>query len=579
MQKLETPKTNLREAVNSAAGPAAFSNSVLLQFAPVSFLLILASSPNRVGGSLFQWLLLALVGYLVTVAILLAFRFTVLSADENRKPRPVWTSVAFVVAGAGRGLSIYFFGDALGIMSPEEFWYRLVGGPLFVYGSISVLAILQGSRNRHLKTLAALELEKSQLDELRGGIRERISSERKDLLARVQFQLAPLFQEMNSGTNSAASRISQKLTDFVDAVVRPLSHNIGQESSFEVRASDLTKKASRAKVKPQYFFKISVGMTIIPELSTFAAASLIIASTTIIFPDAIALATALSLVAVYLSTSILKRALKSLIVITPVAFILSLIIGIATSLFSYLLLLVFGLVLSNAQVIQFAAAQVLVSAISFAIQLQRTQRLNAEQEITEVVRNLEILNSQLRQELWLNRRKIASVLHGSVQSALYASAMRLAKVDSPSAAELQSVRDDLNAAISKLDSLETGESIDEILKQIIEVWDGVVEIQSPAISADLSSALSKNQAASTCLAEVIREAVSNAVKHGDAKRIELKMEKTAKNLISVVVSNDGKPLSKQTDTGYGSSILDEVALNWSLESTGELTLLRAQIAV
>lgn len=579
MQKLETPKTNLREAVNSAAGPAAFSNSVLLQFAPVSFLLILASSPNRVGGSLFQWLLLALVGYLVTVAILLAFRFTVLSADENRKPRPVWTSVAFVVAGAGRGLSIYSFGDALGIMSPEEFWYRLVGGPLFVYGSISVLAILQGSRNRHLKTLAALELEKSQLDELRGGIRERISSERKDLLARVQFQLAPLFQEMNSGTNSAASRISQKLTDFVDAVVRPLSHNIGQESSFEVRASDLTKKASRAKVKPQYFFKISVGMTIIPELSTFAAASLIIASTTIIFPDAIALATALSLVAVYLSTSILKRALKSLIVITPVAFILSLIIGIATSLFSYLLLLVFGLVLSNAQVIQFAAAQVLVSAISFAIQLQRTQRLNAEQEITEVVRNLEILNSQLRQELWLNRRKIASVLHGSVQSALYASAMRLAKVDSPSAAELQSVRDDLNAAISKLDSLETGESIDEILKQIIEVWDGVVEIQSPAISADLSSALSKNQAASTCLAEVIREAVSNAVKHGDAKRIELKMEKTAKNLISVVVSNDGKPLSKQTDTGYGSSILDEVALNWSLESTGELTLLRAQIAV
>jgi signal transduction histidine kinase len=579
LQKLETPKTNLREAVNSAAGPAAFSNSVLLQFAPVSFLLILASSPNRVGGSLFQWLLLALVGYLVTVAILLAFRFTVLSADENRKPRPVWTSVAFVVAGAGRGLSIYFFGDALGIMSPEEFWYRLVGGPLFVYGSISVLAILQGSRNRHLKTLAALELEKSQLDELRGGIRERISSERKDLLARVQFQLAPLFQEMNSGTNSAASRISQKLTDFVDAVVRPLSHNIGQESSFEVRASDLTKKASRAKVKPQYFFKISVGMTIIPELSTFAAASLIIASTTIIFPEAIALATVLSLVAVYLSTSILKRALKSLIVITPVAFILSLIIGIATSLFSYLLLLVFGLVLSNAQVIQFAAAQVLVSAISFAIQLQRTQRLNAEEEMTGVVRNLEILNSQLRQELWLNRRKIASVLHGSVQSALYASAMRLAKVESPSNQELQSVREDLNAAISKLDSLETGESIDEILKQIIEVWDGVVEIKAPAISADLSSALAKNQAASACLAEVIREAVSNAVKHGDAKRIELKMEKTAKNLISVVVSNDGKPLSKQTDTGYGSSILDEVALNWSLESTGELTLLRAQIAV
>jgi signal transduction histidine kinase len=579
LQKLETPNTNLREAVNSAAGPAAFSNSVLLQFAPISFLLVFVSSPDRIGGSPLQWLLLALVGYLVTVAILLAFRFTVLSADENRKPRILVTSLAYVVAGAGRGLSIYSSGDALGIMAPEEFWYRLVGGPLFVYGSISVLAILQGSRNRHQKILDALELEKSQLDELRGGIRERIKSQRKDLLARVQFQLAPVFQEMNAGTNSASTKISQRLTEFVDAVVRPLSHNIGQESSFEVRASDLTKKASRAKVKPQYLFKISVGMTIIPELMTFAAASLIIASTTMIFPDAFAFATVLSLVAVYISSSILKRALKRLTLLTPLAFIVSLLSGIATSIFSYLTLLVFGLVLSGAQLLQFAAAQVLVAGISFAIQLQRTQRLNAEQEMTGVVKNLEILNSQLRQELWLNRRKIASVLHGSVQSTLYASAMRLAKIESPSADELQAVRDDLNAAISKLDSLESGESIDEILKQIIEVWDGVVEIKLPEIPTDLSKALAENQAASACLAEVIREAVSNAVKHGAAKQIEVKVEKAARNLISVMVSNDGKPLSKQTDTGYGSSILDEVALNWSLESTGELTLLRAQIAV
>jgi signal transduction histidine kinase len=320
-------------------------------------------------------------------------------------------------------------------------------------------------------------------------------------------------------------------------------------------------------------------MTIIPELMTFAAASLIIASTTMIFPDAVALATVLSLVAVYISSSILKRALKRLTLLTPLAFIVILLSGIATSIFSYLTLLVFGLVLSGAQLLQFAAAQVLVAGISFAIQLQRTQRLNAEQEMTGVVKNLEILNSQLRQELWLNRRKIASVLHGSVQSTLYASAMRLAKIESPSADELQAVRDDLNAAISKLDSLESGESIDEILKQIIEVWDGVVEIKLPEIPEDLSNALVENQAASACLAEVIREAVSNAVKHGSATQIELKVEKAARNLILVMVSNDGKPLSKQTDTGYGSSILDEVALNWSLESTGELTLLRAQIAV
>lgn len=170
-EKFLTPKTNLREAINNASGPVALSNRVLLQFAPISFVLVLISNPSRLSGSYLEWALVATVGLIATALVLLAFRATVLPSVEGREPRPFMSSIAYTVAGAVRGTSVYLTGAALGIMPPGEFIYRLVGGPLFVYGAVSMLAIFNASRLRHEKTLAELEVEKAELDELRGGIK------------------------------------------------------------------------------------------------------------------------------------------------------------------------------------------------------------------------------------------------------------------------------------------------------------------------------------------------------------------------------------------------------------------------
>jgi hypothetical protein len=77
-EKFPTPKTNLREAVLNASGPVALSNRVLIQFAPVSFLLVLVSNPSRLSGSILQWILIATVGLIATITVLLIFRATVL---------------------------------------------------------------------------------------------------------------------------------------------------------------------------------------------------------------------------------------------------------------------------------------------------------------------------------------------------------------------------------------------------------------------------------------------------------------------------------------------------------------------
>jgi hypothetical protein len=155
-EKFSTPKTSLREAINNAAGPVAMSNRVLWQFAPLSFLLVLVSNPSRLSGSYLEWVLVAAAGLLATVIVLLSFRATVLPSQEGREPRRLLTSIAFLVAGVARGSAVYVTGAALNIMPPEEFIYRVIGGPLFVYGAISMLAIFNASRIRHEKTLAVV---------------------------------------------------------------------------------------------------------------------------------------------------------------------------------------------------------------------------------------------------------------------------------------------------------------------------------------------------------------------------------------------------------------------------------------
>jgi len=577
-ERFVTPKTSLRDAINNAAGPIALSNRVLLQFAPLSYALIIASSPARLSGTIVEWFLIATAGYLVTVLVLLGFRATVLPATTGRKPKILLTSVAYLVAGLARGLVVYLTGAALGVMPEAELWYRLLGGPLYVYGTIAVLAIFNASRMRHENTLAELEAEKAELDELRGGIRERIRLQRADLLRRVQMALEPAVQQIQSELENSSKTVSAKLTDLVDTVVRPLSRDIGSNSQFDDQVSQISRRASGAYSKSRFPSRLSAGAMIVPEIAFFGTASIAIASNVITFPDAVLLTSVISLVVIFLSYKIFQKLLMNLWVPFVVAFLLSIMTAVISGIIANTALELLGYQLSPTLYIQSISAQVVITLVSFYMQFLRTQRSDAEREMTNVVSELAIMNSQLRQEIWLNRRRIASILHGSVQAALYASAIRLSKTETPSPDEVSAVQADISAAIKKLESTEGAENFSEVLEQIKVVWDGALEIELPSIGVEIQKKLEANPVASACAAEVVREAVSNAAKHGKAEHVVIALEQTGPYLLGITVTNDGQPLGDEVVAGYGSSILDEVAFTWQLENRGGYTVLGAAIA-
>jgi len=578
-ERFVTPKTSLRDAINNAAGPIALSNRVLLQFAPLSYALFIGSSPARLSGSILEWLIIATVGYLVTIGVLLGFRATVLPATEGRKPKILLTSIAYLLAGLIRGLSVYLTGAALGVMPEAELWYRLFGGPLYVYGAISVLAIFSASRMRHEKTLAELETEKAELDELRGGIRERIRLQRADLLRRVQLALEPAVQQIQSELKSSSKNVSAKLTDLVDTVVRPLSRDIGSGAQIENQVRQIGRRASGAYSKSRFPSRLSAGAMIVPEIAFFGTASIAIASNVITFPNDVFLTSVVSLLVIFLSFKAAQLLLQNVWVPFVLAFMLSLMTAVIAGILANTALALLGFAMTTTLYIQSISAQVVITLVAFYMQFTRTQRSDSEREMTKVVSDLAILNSQLRQEVWLNRRRIASILHGSVQSALYASAIRLAKSDSPSSEEIESVQSDITAAISKLETTDGAENFAEVLDQIKAVWDGAVEVELPSIGVEILQKLESNPVASACAAEVVREAVSNAAKHGKAEHVVIALEQNGPNLLGITVTNDGQPLREEIVSGYGSSILDEVAFSWQLENRGGFTVLGAAIAI
>jgi two-component sensor histidine kinase len=143
---------------------------------------------------------------------------------------------------------------------------------------------------------------------------------------------------------------------------------------------------------------------------------------------------------------------------------------------------------------------------------------------------------------------------------------------------IRDVTEDLSDALKELKFEQTDAlPIRKVIQEIIEVWSGVCTIYS-TVPKSVHQVTNKNVNAAESFAEVIREAVSNAVKHGGADEIEISARLVG-GVIDLQIVNNGKPpTEKQASTGYGTQILNELTLSWSLAKIGEKkTLFSAEI--
>jgi signal transduction histidine kinase len=175
---------------------------------------------------------------------------------------------------------------------------------------------------------------------------------------------------------------------------------------------------------------------------------------------------------------------------------------------------------------------------------------------------------------------MAALLHGPVQASLYAAAMGMSQTSNPSAQYLAKVQHDIESALEQLSNpnrLES-ETLLSVLEQTRELWSDSVEIKI-GISAELEEAITKEPLTCDATIELTRELVTNSIKHGQASKVEVKIDEIDSTRFSVEVTDNGQARDETATPGYGTKVLNELSLNWNRTRSGDTTRAYAEMVL
>jgi signal transduction histidine kinase len=554
----------------------ALSNQVLLFFLLPAYGTGLIFESLRRDTSLLLGFGVATAGYLATIAVLLlARRFL---KDKEDKSRPFFVLGVFLLSGFTRGVVILGLDVLTGQHQAGEEFFRLLGGPIFTFVTLTLAAVLASNYQRHRELLAALADERYRLQIRSAGIRAKVQIQREELLEKVRSLLDPAIAKIQANlTGQSSTEAIESLRSTVDDVVRPLSMEVAEASD------ELEAESGKAVIREKAPIpsRILLGEFIVPLWATLILAIILVPAAFLVedAPNSFIILLTASL-SMFLGLGLIQWLTMKL----PVHPLLAALV--APSLYAISLIPIYfvaDLLQWNVTVPQVHALLFFgacVGATTFAAQFAQLQRKATTEKLAAVNLQLEILNASLRQELWLNRRRTASVLHGPVQAALFASAMKLSQEQKPTPALVAEVEKDISAALEKLNNPSNleGEDVSEVLNQIIEIWSDAAEI-SVEIPEALETAITKQPLASEALIEISREFITNAIKHGKASKVSLIVSRLDDLRIAIKVVDDGQGLPPGAKPGFGSKLLSELSLVWRQTREGDSTLSYAEIVL
>lgn len=563
------PELRFSRYYRQFSSPLAFSKRTLLVIAFPLISANLTLDYGREPGTLLQWLTVSIVGYL---ALLVGALIVGKIFNKWQVPLPFYLPTYWLL-GFLRGTAIYVAGTSIGIVDQREIAYRLLGSSTYAFCVIPIATILVSNFNRANSSLRTLQAQTLRRTSRLNSMKLEIAEQKTEIASRVSGLLMPvisdLIQRVNAAKTSDIGKQIAALRSTVDTVVRPLSQSVAREGN---QLSDPQVELDRvnliSRLNPKT--KLQVSQLFLPGLSAFLL-TLMCSSPIITFGGLYTGSIVLLVMAVatFGILAIFKRRTANLqLTAIPAVFLVmlgyTLITAVVTA--AIAILQPHLLVISGPRLI---SLNIIFGLVFFAAQSRYQLLQQSSKALEEVNRELELLNAQAKQELWINRRRIATVLHGPVQAALYSSAIRLAQAKRPSKKLLQEVNQDLGEALNALRFDQTEITpVRTVIHEIVEVWSGVCEIyfNVPKSVYDITK---RHPNAAESFVEIIREATSNAIKHGGATEIEV-TAKLSKGLIELQVLNNGKaPTKKEASTGYGTQILNELALNWKLDALGE----------
>lgn len=483
-----------------------------------------------------------------------------------------------IVAAASilRGFVVWSLFSFIGIDSPEVFHYR-VFGPITNLGIPVTLSAVAFHRVRsYTKSRSRLLSETSRLVELRNLAVARIQDDAKQRLEDIRQTVS---SSLALGRAETPADTMAAITKTIDDVVRPLSHQIESEAANyapeipEQRRIRLDwPEALRGALSAGFINPVAVASTL------FAAGIIFITSS---HPPTQA-AYLLTLIGAgsWLLLSLLKLIMPVVSrLLSPWAARIFLVVGVVSIGFTIGLVSVpLAAGSPNPTALLFVSPYFL-SGVTFLFALAastQAQAKTANEKLEETTANLAWEVTRISEEQRQMRKALSSLLHGRLQSGLTSALMKLKMGAATDIANFdqteQAVQLELKQLIDSVRLTESseGKSLDQMVSLIQQTWEGIARV-TLEVSEEEETEFALDAVLMNSISEILSELAFNAIKHGQANRIEFAIVKATENTVVLTCSDNGSQPADSGRIGLGTKLLDECALRWQREASTDLT--------
>jgi signal transduction histidine kinase len=581
------PKRKESKFLSRLSGPGLFSLrffgwSYLILFIPqVAFDVIAYESSSWLWLPIwtFGHLLIAFCGYFI--------RFVWLDNRLSEKPSAALNISIAALLGSIRVTFIGYISFQLGLAPDFNLTARIIAGAILGVTLFVVLGSVLSSRRDYQASLGKLLATQRQLENMRRARRNEVAEIQNQWEISTREVIEPKIEEIarlvkrDSINPTVQKEIVTELRFLLDNQIKPLSARLKSTSS--ALANRITFKG----VSPLRLFTIPDRVN--PELAINPFLQFLVLTAAIPFalyvfegpvwiPLGFEIAVVTSLFLFLIKIAAAKR--KSISTKLGIAALFGLIL--AQTAIGFLMLQLSdlpGSTIEPVAVLLFLALLITTSLYGLVVTYEYNHAAfmkTLSRNNNRLARELALLN----QRLWVEKREWALRIHGSVQASLTASLVRLSGKGTPSREQLSKVREHLSQASNGLKASAV-KSVDlrSSLKAIQKTWAGIVNIKVDIKSAPAQQVLIDDWAG-VIANEIIKEAVSNSVKHGKADLVKVSFDQPKPGFVEIMVQDNGRGLSTRSSSGLGSQVLDETAFPWSLQSQPSGgTILKAQIAV
>ena len=468
------------------------------------------------------WLLAVVATQVALILPLALARLTYLS-DRVRRPRPVAALVTFAALGALRSLLLLGFAQVMGVTPTGNLassW--LIAGSVYGVVVLSAIAIVVDGVRQHRSALQRLDELRASLAQTR-SLDETRRAELADVFyAEVQTSVSTALDGLRVTGQATRADVSASLRAVAETVVRPLSHRLASDDTWEVplavkpppppRLATRVRELIGAMRPAQPIILVAlIELLALPYLwqrvgVAYALLNLVVGSAALLG-----------------SSWLIGRAWPRRMMTIPALVALFAAYAVAGGFASAAIDFAAHAVGLSAPFFWTTIAFVPIAAFAISLLAAITARRRViEADLTSTLAEEAQETARLRESLARLRSRLARVLHSTVQGEFIATALALAADQDASVQAVDGELDALSQRVrERIGTIEAPAiSAEDRMHDLIDLWSDVLVIEVRA-APDAWATLDADPALVDRAVDVVAEGLTNAVRHGTGRTIEL----------------------------------------------------------